>query len=207
MKTILSTIKERSKGFNVKVYPSFNNTFKAFKYPMDSIKVVIIGQDPYHTEGMATGLAFANPNSYGYTELQPSLKNIINELEYEYDVVILNPESELSSWATQGVFLFNTALTVERASPGSHSLLWKPFTYEVIKSLEENIKPIYLLLGKHAENTVQPFNIPDERKVITSHPSPLSAYRGFKGSGVFKKVNKRLEEKGILPINWLSIMK
>jgi uracil-DNA glycosylase len=195
---ILHTLRDRANSFNTKIYPKFSDTFNVFKEPLDSYKVVILGQDPYHTEGMAIGYSFAVPQD---KPAPPSLKNIIEEVELEYDTLLLTYDSTLKAWRDQGVLLLNTALTVERGRPGSHLSLWKPFTQEVIAVMERTIKPLYLVLGKKAEAVIKENNVDAQRCVITSHPSPFSVYRGFRNSGIFKKINELLDT----PIDWTAI--
>jgi len=202
MRAILSTIKERANSFNTKVYPRFSDTFNVFKYPLNNYKVVLLGQDPYHTEGMAIGYSFAVPQD---KDIPPSLKNIIAEVENEYNTLLLYFDTTLQAWREQGVLLLNTALTVERGRPESHLYLWKPFTKEVIRVLEEKIQPLYLVLGKKAEKVIEENNVDKNRCIITSHPSPFSVYKGFKDSGVFKKINELLVKNNQSPIDWTKI--
>lgn len=191
-------VKKRRNSFNIKVYPEKSNVFRAFKItPYDKVRVVILGQDPYYTPGAANGLAFAH--SENYYDIQPSLKNIIKELEHEYNVLLVNFDTTLEHWAKQGVLLLNTALTVEQNKPGSHCLIWKPFTEFVLKQFE-NKDVVFLLWGNHARNSVKGLNL--KHVIETTHPSPLSAHKGFFGSNCFKECNKKLLELGYSKIKW-----
>ena len=158
------------------IYPPYDEIFNAFKLtPLSNVKVVILGQDPYHEKGQAHGLAFSTPPG---RPIPRSLKNIFKEINAEYGYPI--PKSGcLESWANQGVFLLNTVLTVEEGNANSHSKCgWQTFTDNVIKLL-----PNHLVL-------------------ITSHPSPFSARRGFLGSNHFIKANEFLSNNGLEEINW-----
>lgn len=177
------------------IYPEYNNIFKAFNdTSYENINVVILGQDPYHGEFEAHGLAFSVPNG---VKIPPSLRNIMNEISNEYGTRI---STDLSDLAKQGVFLLNTVLTVEKDKPLSHrDMGWEIFTDAVIKKINEKEKVAFVLLGKHAQNKK---NLISDKHIIleTSHPSPLSSYRGFNGSQIFKKINDNLDKK----INWIG---
>ena len=188
------------------IYPSFDDCFNAFKYtPWDEVRVVIIGQDPYH-DGSAHGLAFsAGPNA---KRCPPSLKNIILEVEDDcYDGLNLERASSWSliGWAEQGVLLLNTAFTVEKNRPGSHSKLWDEFTTNVISKLNsEKNGLIYLLWGAHAQSYASLIDENANHIIKTGHPSPLNTSNPFKGCRCFSAVNKIIEGQNgpEFTINW-----
>lgn len=182
------------------VYPPRECIFAALKLvDYDKVRVVILGQDPYHGEGQANGLAFAVNNGI---EQPPSLVNIFNELRADLGV---NPSDDttLIGWANQGVLLLNAALTVRAGSPQSHSTLgWHNLTDAIIRSLNFREQPVaYILWGMSARNKAE---LIDKRNfiVMSAHPSPLSAYRGFFGSKPFSKVNGFLTGIGLPPVYW-----
>lgn len=181
------------------IYPSEEDVFKAFEYtPYSDVKVVIVGQDPYHQPGQAMGLSFSVPKDW---PLPKSLINIFKELDD--DLGIHNTHGDLSSWAQQGVLLLNTILTVEDSKPLSHkNIRWEIFTDRVLSELGKREKPIvFVLWGKKAQDKKQ--LIGNHHYFIeSSHPSPLGAYRGFIGSHPFSKINDYLIETGQSPINW-----
>lgn len=183
------------------VYPPYEEIFNAFKLtPLSEVKVVILGQDPYHEPGQAHGLAFSTPEG---RPIPRSLKNIFKEINEEYDYPV--PESGcLESWAKQGVFLLNTVLTVEKGNANSHSKCgWQTFTDNVIKILDGQAQPIvFLLWGKQAEKKKELINNPNHLVLVTSHPSPFSARRGFFGSNHFKLANEFLKENKKEEIDW-----
>lgn len=183
------------------IYPPYDEIFNAFKFtPLRDVKVVILGQDPYHEAGQAHGLAFSTPDG---RPIPRSLKNIFKEINAEYDYPI--PESGcLEKWAKQGVFLLNTVLTVEEGNANSHSECgWQIFTDNVIKILDKQTQPIvFLLWGKQAEKKKELIANPNHLVLITSHPSPFSARRGFLGCGHFKLANEFLKENNIEEIDW-----
>ena len=183
------------------IYPPYDEIFNAFKLtPLNEVKVVILGQDPYHEKGQAHGLAFSTPAGRPKPR---SLNNIFKEINAEYDYPI--PESGcLESWANQGVFLLNTVLTVEEGNANSHSKCgWQIFTDNVIKLLDCQTQPIvFLLWGKQAEKKKELIKNPNHMVLITSHPSPFSARRGFFGSNHFIKANEFLKQNNLKEINW-----
>ena len=183
------------------IYPPYDDIFNAFKLTeLSNVKVVILGQDPYHEEGQAHGLAFSTPKG---RPIPRSLKNIFKEINEEYDYPI--PESGcLESWAEQGVFLLNTVLTVEAGNANSHSKCgWQTFTDNVIRILNSQEQPIvFMLWGKQAEKKKELITNPKHLVLITSHPSPFSARRGFLGSNHFKLANEYLRDNDIDEINW-----
>ena len=180
------------------IYPLKKNIFKTYELtPYENIKVVIIGQDPYHNEGQAQGLAFSVP--YGF-KIPPSLVNIYKELKD--DLSIENTTGDLTSWAEQGVFLINTSLTVEKKLPMSHTKLgWYSLVIDSIKAINEKDFVIFVLWGGEAKKFKK--YISNHHVIIeTAHPSPLSCYRGFYGSKPFSKINESLINNHIEPINW-----
>ena len=183
------------------IYPPYDEIFNAFKLtPLSNVKVVILGQDPYHEPGQAHGLAFSTPNG---RPIPRSLKNIFKEINDEYDYPI--PESGcLEYWARQGVFLLNTVLTVEKGNANSHSKCgWQTFTDNVIEILNEQNQPIvFLLWGKQAEKKKELITNHNHLVLVTSHPSPFSARRGFFGSNHFKLANEFLKENKKEEIDW-----
>lgn len=189
-------------NLNKAIYPTEEERFNAYKLtPLSDIKVVILGQDPYHGPDQANGLAFSVHK--GIT-IPPSLRNIYKELADDIDGFTIPKHGSLESWAKQGVFLLNTALSVEASKAGSHSNIgWQQLTDATIKKINEQCKNVvFILWGGHAQKKR---SLIDENKnlIITSaHPSPLSSYRGFFGSKPFSKANKYLIENGKEPINW-----
>ena len=187
----------------VSVFPEEKNVFRALELtPFESVKVVILGQDPYHGFGQAHGLSFSVQKGI---PLPPSLRNIYKELQEDLGGE-LPTEGDLSHWAKQGVLLLNTVLTVEEGNANSHKGMgWETLTNRLIESLNELNHPvIFILWGKPAQ---------DKEKLITNlshvilkapHPSPLSAYRGFFGSKPFSKVNEILIQQGQTPIRWIE---
>lgn len=184
-----------------KIYPPPSKIFEAFNAtPFNEVKVVIIGQDPYHGPGQANGLCFSVNSGI---PIPPSLLNIFKEIEAETGRPI-PADGELSRWARQGVLLLNSSLTVREHSPKSHSDAgWSQFTDAAVQKLaEEREGLVFMLWGSDA---IRKGNFIDRRRhlVLTSaHPSPLSAYRGFFGNGHFNAANKYLIEKNKAPIEW-----
>ncbi len=188
--------KERQK---YTIYPPKEEIFTALKLcEFDKVKVVIIGQDPYHEPNQAHGLAFSVKNN----DLPPSLVNIFKEIEDDLKIKCLN-DGNLTRWAKQGVLLLNTTLTVRRGQANSHKDSgWQIFTKTLVEKLSKRQDPIvFLLWGANAiafKNIISPWHY-----VLTApHPSPLSAYRGFFGCKHFSKTNQILEKLGKQPINW-----
>lgn len=184
-----------------KIYPKSANIFAAFdNTPFDNVKVVILGQDPYHGDGQAHGLSFSVQDGVAHP---PSLQNIFKELRDDMGCAI--PKSgNLSAWAKQGVFLLNTVLTVRASEANSHrNQGWENFTDAVIKLLSAHKEHlVFILWGAPAGAKA---SLIDEQKHLilkAPHPSPLSSYRGFFGSKPFSKSNEFLTCKGIKPISW-----
>lgn len=182
------------------IYPKYENIFNAFKLtPYSQIKVVIIGQDPYHGENEAHGLSFSVLEG---VQKPPSLNNIFKEL-YS-DLKITKKGSDLTSWAKEGVMLLNSILTVEKDKPLSHKDLgWTTFTDNVIKKLNERKEPIiFVLWGSFARSKKELITNKQHFIIESAHPSPLSASRGFLGSKPFSKVNNILIKLNKKEINW-----
>ena len=184
------------------VYPPREKIFAAFcKAPFNDTKVVILGQDPYHGKDQATGLAFAV--SKGVKE-PPSLKNILKEVASEYGE---EPESrDLENWASQGVLLLNTVLTVTEGAPESHrGRGWETFTDEVIKAVSDmQSHAVFMLWGRNAFEKEKLIDNSKHLVLKAPHPSPLSAHRGYFGCGHFKAANEFLKKYGLKEIDWLS---
>ena len=184
------------------VYPPAKNIFEAFnRTPFDKVKVVILGQDPYHEPNQAHGLCFSVQDG---VRLPPSLVNISQELETEYKTPFLNRNGDLSHWAEQGVLLLNATLTVEAGNAGSHQGKgWEMFTDAAIAKLSEQRENlVFMLWGGYARRKGA---VIDRRRHLVlecAHPSPLSVYRGFFGCRHFKKANEYLAEHGIEEIKW-----
>ena len=183
------------------IYPPKDEIFTALKLTsFADTKVVIIGQDPYHGKGQAHGLCFSVREGI---KLPPSLKNIFKELESDIGKPISN-SGYLADWAKQGVLMINTVLTVREGEPTSHKGKgWEIFTDAVIEKLNQKQTPIiFLLWGAHAEKKAKLITNPLHQKLISGHPSPLSAYRGFFGCKHFSKTNEILVNNGNTPIKW-----
>ncbi|MGN1042888.1 MAG: uracil-DNA glycosylase [Christensenellales bacterium] len=183
------------------IYPSMYDIFNAFKAtPYSEVKVVILGQDPYHQPSQAHGMCFSVKKG---VRLPPSLRNIYREISRDLGIE-MGEDGYLMPWAKQGVLLLNTVLTVRRGQPMSHEGYgWERFTDAVLKKLNERKKPvIFLLWGAPARKKAK--LITDRRHVIleAAHPSPLSAHYGFFGCGHFSKVNEILQSWGEKPIDW-----
>lgn len=183
------------------VYPPQENIFNAFHLtPFEKVKVVILGQDPYHGPNQANGLSFSVKQGL---VLPPSLRNIYKELAD--DVGVYNRLSgDLSPWATQGVLLLNAILTVEQKTPGAHQKKgWEQFTDRVIAALSEEREAIvFILWGSYAQKKGRHIDRTKHFVIETVHPSPLSVYRGFFGSKPFSTTNAFLKSKGQEPIDW-----
>ena len=185
----------------VRVFPEEKNVFNALELtPFESVKVVILGQDPYHGFGQAHGLSFSVQKG---TPLPPSLKNIYKELQEDIGGD-LPTEGDLTHWAKQGVLLLNTVLTVEEGNANSHKGMgWERLTNRLIESLNELNHPvIFILWGKPAQDKEKLITNPNHVILKAPHPSPLSAYRGFFGSKPFSRVNDILIQQGQTPIRW-----
>lgn len=183
------------------IYPAGNLIFNAFeKTPFNKVKVVLLGQDPYHNPNQAMGLSFSVPDD---TKLPPSLKNIYKELKTDIGMQI--PTSgNLTKWADQGVLLLNAILTVRKNEPASHSKIgWMHFTDAVIKKIsDEKEGIIFLLWGRFAQEKIDLINLTKHFVLKSAHPSPFSADKGFFGCQHFSRTNEILSKQGIQPIDW-----
>jgi len=183
------------------IYPPGSHIFEAFnKTPFPNVKVVILGQDPYHGPGQAHGLCFSVPDGIVFP---PSLNNILTELNNDLNIPL--PKSgNLTAWAEKGVLLLNATLTVRANQAGSHQGRgWEIFTDSVIKKLSDHSeKIVFLLWGRYAQNKRQLIDTTKHFILEAPHPSPLSAYRGFMGCCAFSKTNKLLIESGLEPVDW-----
>lgn len=183
------------------IYPPGSMIFNAFNYtPFDKVKVVILGQDPYHGPGQAHGLCFSVQNGIAPP---PSLVNIFKELHADIGIPIPN-HGNLTRWADQGVFLLNASLTVRAGEPMSHAKIgWAPFTDAVIKTISDKKEHVvFLLWGKFAQEKSVLINQARHLILRAAHPSPLSAHAGFMGCKHFSKTNEYLVKQGIDPIDW-----
>ena len=184
------------------VYPPADDIFNAFHFtPLSKVKVLILGQDPYHNVHQAHGLSFSVPQDQ--REIPPSLQNIYKELHNDLGCDIPD-NGYLKKWADQGVLLLNTVLTVRAHQAGSHQGKgWEQFTDAVIQAVNAQDRPIvYMLWGRPAQSKIPMLTNPKHLVLKAPHPSPLSAYRGFFGCKHFSKANSFLEEHGIAPIDW-----
>ena len=182
------------------IYPKGNEMFLSLNLtPYDEVKVVIIGQDPYHGPGQAHGLSFSVPEG---VKIPPSLHNIFLELKEDLNISI--PQNGfLSNWAQQGVLLLNSVLSVERGKPGSHSLKgWEKFTDKIISLLNNKEHIVFMLWGNYAAQKGREIDASKHLVLKSAHPSPLSSHKGFFGNKHFSKCNKFLDTKGIEPIDW-----
>lgn len=182
------------------IFPAYANIFNALRYTdYDQVKVVILGQDPYHGDNEAHGLSFSVQEG---VRRPPSLQNIFKELEF--DLGIKRDHTNLIGWAEQGVLLLNSIMTVERNKPLSHKDKgWEIFTDYIIQSLNQRKEPvIFVLWGSYARSKKVYITNPQHYIVECVHPSPLSATRGFFGSKPFSKINHFLENHQLKPIDW-----
>ena len=184
-----------------RIYPPGSRIFAAFDAcPFDKVKVVILGQDPYHGPGQAHGMCFSVKRG---TPPPPSLQNIFKEIKS--DLGIDPPQhGELTSWADNGVLLLNTVLTVREGQPNSHKGMgWEQFTDRIIQLLNERQQPmVFLLWGGNARSKARLITNPAHLVLQCAHPSPLSAYNGFFGCRHFSKTNEFLVSRGMKPIDW-----
>ncbi|HHR6136649.1 TPA: uracil-DNA glycosylase [Providencia alcalifaciens] len=202
--TLAFVAKERENG--KVIYPPQEDVFNAFRYTeLGDIKVVILGQDPYHGPGQAHGLSFSvRPG----IKAPPSLVNMYKELEKDIPGFVRPDHGYLLSWAQQGVLLLNTVLTVEQGHAHSHAHLgWEAFTDKVIQAINDHTEGvIFLLWGSHAQKKGRIIDTKRHHVLKAPHPSPLSAHRGFLGCGHFSKANQLLEQQGRIPINWNPVI-
>lgn len=197
---LISFLKQEKAAGNI-IYPPGPKIFEAFTLtPLDKVKVVILGQDPYHGPGQAMGLCFSVPDGI---QLPPSLQNIFKELATDVGVQA-GKCGDLTKWAKQGVFLLNAILTVRKASAASHQNRgWEQFTDAVIKTIsdkKENV--VFILWGNYAGSKQKLIDTSKHFIIKSPHPSPLSAYSGFFGSKPFSKTNEFLESKGLAGVDW-----
>ena len=193
---------ENRKKNNAIIYPKESDIFSAYEtLPPKKIKVVIIGQDPYHGEGQAHGLSFSVKKDI---KIPPSLRNMYKELNETISDFETPSHGNLQHWADQGVFLLNNVLTVEEKSPDSHKGIgWEEFTNNTIKYINENCTDVvFVLWGGNARKRAKTINKEKHLILESAHPSPLSAYRGFFGCNHFNLINKYLESKNKKKIDW-----
>ncbi len=183
------------------IYPKSKDIFKAFELTsFEDVKVIIVGQDPYHGPNQANGLAFSVNLD---TNFPPSLSNIFKEYSSDLSLSLPN-DGDLSSWAKQGVLLLNSILTVECGHPGSHKNLgWEKFTNAIIRALSDKKKYlVFILWGAYAQSKKVFIDSSNHHIISSPHPSPLSAHRGFFGSKPFSRCNEYLRANKIDEINW-----
>ncbi|MGX8698823.1 MAG: uracil-DNA glycosylase [bacterium] len=203
----LSARAEAERESGIAVYPPADKVYRALALtPPERVKVVILGQDPYHGAGQANGLAFSVESG---VKLPPSLKNIY--LELSHDLGILRSDGDLTDWAREGVLLLNTSLTVREGQPGSHAAWgWQKVTGAVVGACEALPQPVvFFLWGRHAHSLCpEETRSPEKRYLLSSHPSPLGARKAcgafppFLGSRPFSQGNTWLEAQGIPPVRW-----
>ena len=184
------------------IYPPASEVFNAFTLtPLDNVKVVILGQDPYHGPGQAHGLCFSVQSG---VKTPPSLVNIYKELALDIEGFHVPEHGNLTAWAEQGVLLLNTVLTVEQGKAHSHAKWgWETFTDAVIKSVNDTQHGVvFLLWGSHAQKKGQNIDTQKHYVLNAPHPSPLSAHRGFLGCRHFSQTNTLLSQQGKTPVNW-----
>ena len=195
--------KQRSQG--IVIYPEQIDVFRAFEFiDLPDIKVIVLGQDPYHGEHQAHGLAFSVQKGI---KVPPSLVNIYKELATDIEGFVTPNHGNLTAWAEQGVLLLNTVLTVQQGQAHSHAKLgWETFTDTIIEHInQQNNGCVFILWGAHAQKKGR--NIDENKHLILNgpHPSPLSAYRGFFGCKHFSKANAWLAKKGRTVVSWGSL--
>lgn len=198
---ILAFVEEERAAGKI-IFPPQNDVFNAFRHTeFSDVKVVILGQDPYHGPGQAHGLCFSVLPG---VKTPPSLKNMYKELARDIPGFNVPEHGYLTQWAEQGVLLLNTVLTVEQGQAHSHAKIgWERFTDAVIAQLNEHRSDIvFLLWGSHAQKKGKMIDTNRHHILKTTHPSPLSAHRGFLGCGHFSATNHILEQQGHQPINW-----
>lgn len=200
MRELSAFLRERA-AEGVRIFPPVRNIFAAFDAtPFDAVKVVILGQDPYHGPGQAHGLCFSvQPD----VPVPPSLQNMYKELGR--DLGVARPDhGYLMPWAQQGVLLLNAVLTVEQGRPGAHQGKgWEEFTDHVVQVLDrEREGLVFMLWGSYAQKKGRIVDARRHRVLRTTHPSPLSAHRGFLGSGHFSAANEYLQRRDMAPIDW-----
>lgn len=185
---------------NGKVFPPREQIYTAFELtPFDNVKVVILGQDPYHGDNQAHGLAFSVNDG---VKIPPSLRNMYKELES--DVGVIRQSGSLKDWATEGVLLLNTVLTVDAYEANSHRKLgWQSFTDDIIQHVSDHLDDVvFILWGRPAQEKEKLIDTDKHFIIKSTHPSPLSAHKGFFGSQPFSRTNEFLVAKGMTPIDW-----
>lgn len=193
-------LEEKQKGYTV--YPKGADIFNALNHtPFDKVKVVILGQDPYHGPGQAHGLSFSVQKGVA---VPPSLKNIYKELETDIPGFTIPAHGNLTQWADEGVLLLNATLTVRAHEAGSHQKFgWETFTDKIISELsKKRTGLIFLLWGRFAQNKAVLIDQQKHTIIAAAHPSPFSAHNGFLGSHPFSKTNAKLIEQGQSPVDW-----
>ena len=193
---------EQQRNSGKTVYPPQEQVFSAFDMtPFESVRVVILGQDPYHGANQAHGLAFSVLPG---VKIPPSLRNMYKELAQDIDGFEIPSHGYLDTWASQGVLMLNTVLTVEEAKAHSHAKCgWETFTDAIIAELNQRSEPIiFLLWGAHAQKKGQAIDENKHHVLVAPHPSPLSAHRGFFGCQHFSTTNKLLSSMDQQPIDW-----
>lgn len=201
MKDLKAFLLEEKESGQV-IYPKGADIFNAFNHtPFDQVKVVILGQDPYHGDGQAHGLSFSVKKGVA---VPPSLKNIYKELETDIDGFKTPGHGNLSQWSEEGVLLLNATLTVRAHQPGSHQGKgWEAFTDQAISQLSQKKSGlVFLLWGKFAQNKSLLIDEQKHTVIKSAHPSPFSAYNGFFGSKPFSRTNAALAAQGLKPVNW-----
>lgn len=191
---------EKKSELQCEYYPPKHLVFNLFYLcPLSEIKVVIIGQDPYHGKGQAMGLSFSVQRG---VKVPPSLQNIYKRIQALYPDFKIPTHGDLTEWVKQGVFLLNTCLTVAPNSPGSHGSIWMPFIDKLIPMITNaNKNVIFVLWGKQAGD-IEDMLGNNIKRLISTHPSPHSAYRGFNKCEHPREINEHLESVGLKPINW-----
>lgn len=201
MKTLRAFLLEEKQN-GATVFPKNADIFNAFNHtPFDKVKVIILGQDPYHGPGQAHGLSFSVQKG---VVVPPSLKNIYKELATDIPGFTIPSHGNLTQWADEGVLLLNATLTVRAHQPGSHQGKgWEVFTDQVISKLsQEKQGLVFLLWGKYAQNKSALIDETKHSILKAAHPSPFAAHSGFFGCKHFSKANTILEKEGLEPINW-----
>lgn len=199
--SLLEFFNSDSSGYQ-EIYPAPIQIFRVFKLPLEKIKVVILGQDPYHTPGVADGLAF----SVQTAKLAPSLRNILKEVKSDIGQTIIQ-NGDLTPWLEQGVFLLNNVLTVEKGHAGSHRQIgWEQITEDCVKMLSVRLPhAAFILWGSDAQAKVKFIDSSRHLVLQSAHPSPLSAYRGFFGSKPFSAANQFLKSHHLQEIKWWNL--
>lgn len=196
--SLLEFFNSDSLGYQ-EIYPAPTQIFRVFQLPLEKIKVVILGQDPYHTPGVADGLAF----SVQTAKLAPSVRNILKEVKSDIGQTIIQ-NGDLTPWLEQGVFLLNNVLTVEKGHAGSHRQIgWEQITEDCVKMLSTKLPhAAFILWGSDAQAKAKFIDSSRHLMLQSVHPSPLSAYRGFFGSRPFSQANQFLKSHGYEEIQW-----